>query len=54
MAAPTVRTRLSAFFSEDRIAGHFERKVLLVLDGDVVTDLDQPAPDGTRLVIGRS
>lgn len=53
MAGPTVRSRLSAYFSEDRIAGHFERKVIL-LDGDVVSDLDQPAPDGTRLVIGRS
>lgn len=50
---PTVRTRLEAMLSEERIAAHLERKVIK-LDGIVVEDLDIPAPPGTRIVFGGS
>lgn len=50
---PTVRTRLEAMLSEERIAAHLERKVIK-LDGMVVEDLDTPAPRGTRIVFGGS
>ena len=49
---PTVRSRaMSAGIDEDRLRGHLERGVLL-LDGEPVTDLDTPAPVGTRINIG--
>jgi hypothetical protein len=50
---PTIRTRLQAMLSEERIASHLERKVIK-LDGVVVEDLDTPAPLGTRIVFGGS
>jgi hypothetical protein len=50
---PTVRTRLEAMLSEERIASHLERKVIK-LDGMIVEDLDTPAPSGTRIVFGGS
>ncbi|WP_214368326.1 hypothetical protein [Pseudonocardia sp. H11422] len=50
---PTVRTRLEAMLSEERIASHLERRVIK-LDGVVVEDLDTPASPGTRIVIGGS
>lgn len=52
-SAPTVRSRLAVFFSDERIAAHLERKVIL-LGGDVVTDLDQAAPMEKRLIFGGS
>jgi hypothetical protein len=48
-----VRSRLAVFFSDERVAGHLERKVIL-LAGEVVTDLDLPAPMHQRLIIGGS
>lgn len=48
-AAPTVRDR-TGWLPPDRLADHFERGTLL-LDGVPVTDLDQPAPAGTRIVV---
>ncbi|MEU7813866.1 hypothetical protein [Pseudonocardia sp. NPDC049154] len=50
---PTVRNRLEAMLSEERIASHLERKVIK-LDGVVVEDLNTPAPPGTRIVFGGS
>jgi hypothetical protein len=45
----TVRERLrNAHISETRIALHLETRAIL-LDGQVVTDLDSPAPPGTRI-----
>ncbi|SDG33706.1 hypothetical protein SAMN05216377_1115 [Pseudonocardia oroxyli] len=52
-AAPTVRSRLAVFFSDERIAAHLERKVIL-LGGEVVSDLDQAAPMEKRLIFGGS
>ena len=52
-AEPTVRSRLWAFLSEERITAHLEREVIK-LDGVVITDLDQAAPEGTHLVLGGS
>ncbi|MBP2371364.1 hypothetical protein [Pseudonocardia parietis] len=50
--APTVRSRaVSAGIDEERLRGHLERGVLL-LDGEPVTDLDTPAPAGTRINVG--
>jgi hypothetical protein len=49
-AVPTVRERLrAAHISDERAHGHLQAGAL-TLDGDVVTDLDQPAPPGTRIV----
>ncbi|MDN5918509.1 MAG: hypothetical protein L0I76_25990 [Pseudonocardia sp.] len=39
--------------SDDRAADHLANKVLL-LDGEFVTDLGQPAPPGTRIHVGNS
>ncbi|MDN5916918.1 MAG: hypothetical protein L0I76_17735 [Pseudonocardia sp.] len=51
---PTVGERVrAAGLSEARIDEHVTNKVLL-LDGEVVTDLNQPAPPGTRLNVGAS
>jgi hypothetical protein len=36
--------------SEGRVAEHLRNRVLR-LDGDVVVDLDAPAPAGTRIII---
>lgn len=47
---PTVRSRLAGVLSDDRVAEHVENRALR-LDGEVVTDLDVPAPVGTRIVI---
>lgn len=47
----TVRERLAAAgLSEQRVAMHLENKVLQV-DCQTVTDLDQPAPAGSRIII---
>lgn len=52
-AVPTVRDRLrAAGLSAARIATHAEAGTIRC-DGALVTDLDQPAPPGTRLLIGR-
>ncbi|OLL70435.1 hypothetical protein Ae168Ps1_6182c [Pseudonocardia sp. Ae168_Ps1] len=48
---PTVRTRAAAL--GDRLAMHFEAGRVR-LDGVQVTDLDTPAPEGTRIVIAGS
>lgn len=51
---PTVRSRvLDAGISPERLAGHFERGTVQ-LDGQTVTDLDTPAPRGTRIVFAGS
>lgn len=42
---------MNAGIDQDRLRGHLERGVLL-LDGEPVTDLDTPAPVGTRINIG--
>lgn len=48
----TVRDRaLAAGITEQALAAHHERGAVL-LDGEPVTDLDVPAPDGTRINIG--
>ena len=52
-ATPTVRSRLAGVLSEERVARHLRNRALR-LDGEVVTDLDTPAPTGTRLVVGGS
>ncbi|MDN5915114.1 MAG: hypothetical protein L0I76_08420 [Pseudonocardia sp.] len=50
----TVRERLAAAgLSEQRVAMHLENKVLQI-DGQTVTDLDQPAPAGSRINIAGS
>jgi hypothetical protein len=46
---PTVRSRL-AWLGEDAIAEHFAAG-RIHLDGVRVTDLDAPAPEGTRPVL---
>ena len=47
----TVRDRLTAAgLSDERIAQHMTAGRVRV-DGDLVTDLDAPAPAGTRVVI---
>jgi hypothetical protein len=50
--APTpVRDRLtSAGLSDERIEQHLTAGRVLV-DGELVTDLDAPAPTGTRVVV---
>ncbi|WP_156819448.1 hypothetical protein [Pseudonocardia sp. HH130630-07] len=49
--APTVRSRaLTAGIPEDRLSTHFDNAALL-LDGEQVSDLAQPAPLGTRITI---
>jgi hypothetical protein len=53
LAVPTVRTRLAAILSDERVEMHMANGVVL-LDHVVVTDLDTPAPEGTRIVIGGS
>lgn len=50
---PTVEDRLRAQLSEARILMHLASKRLL-LDGEIVTDLDTPAPPGTRITVARS
>jgi hypothetical protein len=52
-SAATVRSRLAGVLSGERVAEHLATGALQ-LDGQVVTDLDTPAPLGTRLVIGGS
>ncbi|AEA26498.1 hypothetical protein Psed_4339 [Pseudonocardia dioxanivorans CB1190] len=48
---PTVRDRATAAgIPETRLLTYVERGLLL-LDGDVVCELDQPAPPGTRLLV---
>ena len=49
-AARTVRSRLAGVLSDERVAEHMRNRALR-LDGVVVTDLDLPAPAGTRIVI---
>lgn len=50
-AAPTIRSRAgSAGVDPERLAVHLEQGRLF-LDGVPVTDLDAPAPIGTRIVI---
>jgi len=49
---PTVRDRL-AWLGEDAIAQHFAAG-RIHLDGEQVTDLDAPAPKGTRPVLKAS
>jgi hypothetical protein len=44
---------LAGFVSDERVAGHLEGKVIL-LAGELVTDLDQPAPMHQRLIFGGS
>ncbi|MDN5916373.1 MAG: hypothetical protein L0I76_14935 [Pseudonocardia sp.] len=52
-AVPTVNDRMrAAGLSAERIAVHAEAQAIW-LDGELITDLDQPAPPGTRLVFGR-
>ncbi|WP_222131175.1 hypothetical protein [Pseudonocardia sp. C8] len=51
---PTVRSRALAFgMSEERLAEHLERGTLR-LDGEVMTDLETPAPSDTRIHIAAS
>lgn len=53
-AAPRVIDRLrAAGLSEDRIQQHFQAGAIR-LDGEQVTDLDQPAPPPSRPVIDPS
>jgi hypothetical protein len=49
----TVRSRLAGVLSDERVTEHMARGALQ-LDGEVVTDLDVPAPPGTRIVIAGS
>ncbi|MEQ3542494.1 hypothetical protein WHI96_27155 [Pseudonocardia tropica] len=49
---PTVRSRL-AMLGEEAIAEHFAAG-RIYLDGERVTDLDAPAPAGTRPVLRAS
>lgn len=51
-AVPTVHDRLAAAgLSATRIAVHAEARAIFC-DGQLVTDLDTPAPPGTRVVFG--
>lgn len=46
----TVRDRLrDAHVSDERVRDHFEARAIK-LDGVIVTDLDQSAPPGARIV----
>lgn len=48
---PTVRDRVvGAGIPEERLIAYIEGGQLL-LDGDVVCELDQPAPRGTRILV---
>lgn len=48
---PSVRDRATAVgIPEERLLSYVERGMLL-LDGDVVCELDEPAPIGTRMLI---
>jgi len=47
---PTVRSRLAGVLSEDRVSEHLGDATLR-LDGQIVVDLDMPAPAGTHLII---
>ena len=47
---PSVRSRLAGVLSDERVAEHL-RNLALRLDGEVVDDLDVPAPIGSRMVI---
>lgn len=50
--APTVRTRLTAAgISPDRILEHLESGRIRV-DGELVEDLDRPAPPPARVTLG--
>lgn len=53
-ATPTVRERLrNAHVSDERVRDHFEARAM-ALDGVIVTDLEQGAPPGSRIVfVGR-
>lgn len=52
--APTVRSRaLASGVPEGRLVEHLERGTLR-LDGEVVTDLETPAPSGTRIHVAAS
>ncbi len=46
---PTVGERLATTLSAERIAMHLEAGRIR-LDGRTITDLDVPAPDGSRIV----
>ena len=47
---PTVRSRLAGVLSDDRVTEHLGNATLR-LDGQIVVDLDMPAPAGTRIII---
>lgn len=50
-AVPTVRSRAASIpIPEERLLDQIERGVLM-LDGEPVTDLDTPAPPGTRIQV---
>lgn len=49
-APPTVRERLrDAHISDERVHDHFKARAI-TLDGEIVRDLDQSAPYGSRIV----
>ena len=50
MRTPAEASRLAGVLSDERVAEHMRNRALR-LDGVVVTDLDLPAPAGTRIVI---
>ena len=50
-SVPAVRSRLAGVLSDERVAEHLSNGAFR-LDGRVVTDLDMPAPLGTRIIIG--
>lgn len=51
-ATPTVWERLrGAYLSDERVRDHCEARAI-ELDGVVVTDLEQSAPPGSRIVFG--
>lgn len=50
-SSPSVRSRAQAAgMSPARIEKHFANRRIL-LDGQIVNDLDQPAPDGSAIYI---
>ena len=48
-AVPTVRDRMR-YLSDERIADHLAAG-RVHLDGEPITDLDTPAPDGSRVTL---